>query len=137
MGRLLAVVGGVLWLVVIALIALTGHLLQRPPAVLPLATTGRTLLGELNAARPLKPVEGESWVVTKVTSAHHMLVVNVDADRVGNAQNIATQIVGPVRNRGFDEVLVYVWGIHRRKAYADRRVQWTPKGGYSELVMGD
>ena len=82
-------------------------------------------------------IEGESWVVTKVVSAHHVLVVTVDADRIGNAQTIATEIVAPVRNRGFDEVLVYVWPMRNHKTYADRRVQWTPKGGYTELVIGD
>ena len=66
-----------------------------------------------------------------------MLLVNVDAERVGNAQAIATEIVAPVKDRGFDEVLVYVWRTHNHKPYADRRVQWTPKGGYTELVMGD
>jgi hypothetical protein len=136
MGRLLALFGGIVWLVVIALVALSVHWSERP-RVVPRLATGPTILKELNAARPPQLIEGESWVVTKVTSAHHVLVVNVDADRVGNAQKIATEIVAPVRSRGFDEVLVYVWTMRNHKRYADRRVQWTPKGGYAELVMGD
>src|SRR5262245_7218966 len=136
MGRLLAVVGGVVWLVAIAAFAFFVYRSERPRLVPPL-TAVPTLLREMNAARAKEFKEGEAWVVTKVTSAHHVLVVNVDADHVGNAQKIASDIVTPVRDRGFDEVLVYVWNMHHHKAYADRRVQWTPRGGYSELVMGD
>jgi hypothetical protein len=136
MGRLLAVVGGGVWLVAIALIAFAVHWSEKPRVVPPLPAVP-TLLRELNAARAKEFKEGEAWAVRKVTSAHHVLVVNVDADRVGNAQKIATEIVAPVRDRGFDEVLVYVWALYRQKPYPDRRVQWTPRGGYTELVMGD
>jgi hypothetical protein len=136
MGRLLAIGGGVVWLLAIALIAFAVHRSERPRRVPPL-TAVPTLLRELSATRASQLKEGEAWVVTKVTSAHHMLVVNVDAERVGNAQAIAVEIVKPVQNRGFDEILVYVWRTQKHKPYADRRVQWTPKGGYTELVMGD
>jgi len=136
MGRLLAIGGGVVWLVAIALVAFAVHSSEQPRRVPPL-TAVPTLLRELSVARASQLKEGEAWVVTKVTSAHHMLVVNVDAERVGNAQAIAAEIVKPVQSRGFDEILVYVWRTHKHKPYADRRVQWTPKGGYTELVMGD
>ena len=135
MGRLLAISGGVVWLLSIGLIAFAVHWSDRP-RVPPLAAVP-TLLRELSAARASQFKEGEAWVVTKVTSAHHVLLVNIDAERVGNAQTIAAEIVAPVKDRGFDEILVYVWRIHKHKPFADRRVQWTPKGGYTELVMGD
>jgi hypothetical protein len=134
MGRLLAISGGVVWLLSIGLIAFAVHWSDRPH-VPPLAVP--TLLRELSAARASPFKEGEAWVVTKVTSAHHVLLVNIDAERVGNAQTIAAEIVAPVKDRGFDEILVYVWRTHKHKPFADRRVQWTPKGGYTELVMGD
>ena len=136
MGRLLAIVGGGVWLIAMVLIAFAVQWSEKP-RVVPRLTAVPALLRELNAAQAKEFKEGEAWVVTKVTSAHNILVVNVDADRVGNAQEIATQIVMPVRSRGFDEVLVYVWSMHPHKGYADRRVQWTPKGGYTELVIGD
>jgi hypothetical protein len=136
MGRLLAVIGGVVWLSAMALIAMTIRWSEQPRRV-PVLTPAPTLLRELNAARASTLKEGESWVVTKVTSAHHILVVNVDADRLGNAQAIAAEIVAPVRDRKYDEILVYVRQMHSRKGFADRRVQWTPKGGYTELVIGD
>jgi len=135
MGRLLAISGGVVWLLSIGLIAFAVHW-SEGPRVPPLATVP-TLLRELSAARASQFKQGEAWVVTKVTSAHHVLLVNIDAERVGNAQAIATEIVAPVKDRGFDEILVYVWRTHNHKPFADRRVQWTPKGGYTELVMGD
>ena len=135
MGRLLAISGGVVWLLSIGLIAFAVHWSERP-RVPPLATVP-TLLRELSAARASQFKEGEAWVVTKVTSAHHVLLVNIDAEQVGNAQTIAAEIVAPVKERGFDEILVYVWRTHNHKPFADRRVQWTPKGGYTELVMGD
>jgi len=135
MGRLLAISGGVVWLLSIGLIAFAVHW-SEGPRVPPLATVP-TLLRELSAARASQFKEGEAWVVTKVTSAHHVLLVNIDAERVGNAQTIAAEIVAPVKDRGFDEILVYVWRTHNHKPFADRRVQWTPKGGYTELVMGD
>ena len=136
MGRLLAVLGGVVWLGAIASFAIAVRWSEKPRVIPPL-TGVPTLLRELNAQRANSFKEGEAWAVRKVESANHVLVVNVDADRVGNAQRIATEIVTPVLDRDFDEVLVYVWGVHRRKPYADRRVQWTPGGGYSELVIGD
>jgi len=135
MGRLLAISGGVVWLLSIGLIAFAVHWSERP-RVPPLATVP-TLLRELSAARASQFKEGEAWVVTKVTSAHHVLLVNIDAERVGDAQTIAAEIVAPVKERGFDEILVYVWRTHKHKPFADRRVQWTPKDGYTELVMGD
>ena len=135
MGRLLAISGGVVWLLSIGLIAFAVHWSDRP-RVPPLAAVP-TLLRELSVARASQFKEGEAWVVTKVTSAHHVLLVNIDAERVGNAQTIAAEIVAPVKDRGFDEILVYVWRTHKHKPFADRRVQWTPKSGYTELVMGD
>jgi hypothetical protein len=136
MGRLLAVIGGVVWLGAIALFATAVLWSEKPRRVSPL-TPVPTLLRELNAARASGLKEGESWVVTKVTSAHHALVVNVDANRVSDAKAIAEEIVAPVRDRGFDEVLVYVWKMRGQRTFADRRVQWTPRGGYTELVIGD
>jgi hypothetical protein len=136
MGRLLAVIGGVVWLSAMALIAMTIRWTEQPRHVAPLPPVS-SLLKELNAARTSTLKEGETWVVTKVTSAHHMLVVNVDADRLDDARAIAAEIVAPVRDRKFEEVLVYVRQTHSRKGFADRRIQWTPKGGYSELVIGD
>ena len=136
MGRLLAIIGGVVWLSAMVLVATLLRWTEQPRYVAPRPPVS-TLLKELNATRAATLKEGESWVVTKVTSAHNALVVDVEAASVDDALAIAANIVAPVRDRKFDEILVYVRRMHSRKGYADRRVQWTPKGGYSELVIGD
>jgi len=133
MGRLLALVGGVAWLGAIALIALAYERSDRPRIVPHLATLP-PLIRELNTGRPR---EGVSWVVTRATSAHHVLVVEVRADRLEDSRAVATQIVETIAGRGYDEVLVYVWLTGTHAQFADRRVQWTLRGGYSELVIGD
>jgi len=136
MGRALALFGGVAWLVAIGIIAVAVRSSGWPRLVPPLPTVP-TLIKEMNAARPTAPVDGESWMVTHATSAHHVLVVSVTADRVSNARAIAETLVEPVLKRGYDEILVYVWRAHGQTPYADRRIQWTRDGGYKELVIGD
>ena len=77
-----------------------------------------------------------SWRVTRATPAHRTLVVEVEARVVGDARAIAAQIVEPVRTHGYDEILIYVYPAGARRAAAARRVQWTPRGGFSELILG-
>jgi len=75
-----------------------------------------------------------AWTVTKTTAANYTLVVDVEAARMDQAQEIAEAIVAPVRARGYQEVLVYVHPLGRRgEATEIRRVQWTPRGGYVEI----
>jgi len=136
MGRLLALFGGVAWLVAMGLIAVAVRSSGWPHLIPPLATVP-TLIRELNAVRPSSPADGESWIVTRVTSAHHVLIVIVEADRVGDARAIGKTIVEPMLKRGYDEILVYVWLARGQKEFADRRVQWTRAGGYKELVISD
>ncbi len=74
-----------------------------------------------------------AWTVTKTTAANFTLVVDVEAARMDQAQEIAESIVAPVRARGYEEVLVYVHPLGRRDETTEvRRVQWTPRGGYVE-----
>lgn len=136
MGRLLALVGGVAWLGVMLLVASAIKWSERPRSS-PRLSTGPPLVERLNAARPPNPVDGTSWAVRRATSAHNVLVVDVDAERVRDSRAIALQIVRPVLDRGYDEILVYVWKAGGNKPFADRRVQWTPAGGYRELLIGD
>jgi hypothetical protein len=133
MGRLLALVGGVAWLGAIALVALAYQWSERPRPV-PRLSTLPPLVQHLNTGRPR---EGESWLVTRATSAHHVLVVEVTADRLDDSRAVAAQIVEATTGRGYEEVLVYIWRAQPRRQFADRRVQWTPNGGYTELKIGD
>jgi hypothetical protein len=83
---------------------------------------------------PAPPRGVEPWSITQTRTAHHALIVDVVAQRVIEAPAIAELIVDPVRHR-YEEILVYVRGPGERGEPAERRVQWTPKGGYAELVI--
>jgi len=96
---------------------------------------GPPLVRELNRARPKG--DTRTWAVTRANAAHNVLVLDLDAVTVADAMLIAEQVIGPVYGRGYDEVLIYVWEANANKRYADRRVQWTPREGYRELVIGD
>jgi hypothetical protein len=138
MSRLVAVVGGLAWLGVLALVALAVRWPEpaRPqPAPTPQRSTRPPLLDRLNAARP--DGDGTSWLVTRAVSAHSVLLANVRADDPADARGIAERLVKAVEDREYDEVLVYVWASRGASQFAARRVQWTPGGGYAELVIGD
>jgi hypothetical protein len=132
--RLVALVGVGAWFGVLAVAALAVHWSEPPRPAVPRSTLP-PLLEQLNAARP----QGNAtpWIVTRAVSAHHVLVANVRADNAASARDIATRLVGAVTNRQYDEILIYVWAAGARRQNADRRVQWTPGGGYTELVIGD
>jgi hypothetical protein len=134
--RLLVLLGGVAWLFGMILFA-TVIRWSSQPRVAPVPVQPPPLVRELNSARPSPGEQGLAWIVTRATSAHRVLVVDVDAERVGEARAIAVQVVEPVRDKGYEEILLYVWKAGSEKPYADRRIQWTPAGGYSELVIGD
>jgi hypothetical protein len=81
--------------------------------------------------------EPEPWSITQMRTAHHAMIVDVVAQRVAEAATIADEIVALSRGRGYAEILVYVRGAGERGQPAERRVQWTPEGGFSELVIRD
>ena len=85
----------------------------------------------LNSVRP--PMLWPLWVVTRANSAHHALIVEIEARHVEDARHIAEQIVNPVRNRGYQEILIYVFPVGNPDG-AMRRIQWTPGRGYVEMA---
>jgi hypothetical protein len=95
----------------------------------PDSSTSRLARALTKAATERAQTPRIGWVVTKATSAQHMMVVDVEAERLEEARGIAVQIVEPVRSHGYDEILIYVRQPGRPDA-AVRRVQWTPRGGY-------
>ena len=130
LGRLF-VVGGVAWLAAVALFA---ALLQwSAPQLHHLArtqTAASALVRDLNqASQP--PEEWPSWAVTRATSAHNVIVIDVDAEHPEEARQIASEIVKPLRDR-YEEVLIYVRSADASNAWTVRRIQWTPRGGYVE-----
>lgn len=75
------------------------------------------------------PPAQEGWRVAHQLSAHHILVLEVETERLDEAKAIAAQLVEPVRDR-YSEIVVYFYRPGQRGKLADRRVQWTPRGGY-------
>jgi hypothetical protein len=61
------------------------------------------------------------------------LVVHVEAMDTTQARQIAIAIVEP-RRAEFDDILVYVHRVGGSRELAARRVEWTPRGGYEEIV---
>ena len=88
------------------------------------------------AARDASDTPRIGWAVTKATSAHNMMVVEIDAERLEEAKGIAIQIVEPSRSSGYDEILVYVRQPGRRVPEV-RRIPWTPRAGYAESSFPD
>jgi hypothetical protein len=134
-GRLLGF--GAAALAVATLLGL-GMLLRPDPRLkTPASKAATTLARTLNKSaheRAGSPQVG--WAVTKATSAEHTLVVEVDAERLDQARNIAVELVEPVLSRGYQEVLIYVRQPGSR-APTVRRIQWTRSGGYVESTYID
>ena len=135
------IAGGVALIVVTGVAALTLVLLSQARPVVSTTTPAprspsalaRTL--EMGA-RDSRDTPRVGWAVTKATSAHYMMVVEVDTERLEEATGIAIQVVEPVRDRGYEEILVYVRQPGRRTPVV-KRIQWTPRGGYVETSFPD
>jgi hypothetical protein len=104
----------------------------RTPTDKATSTLARTIT---RMARDAASTPRIGWAVTKATAAQHMMVVDVDAERLDDATGIAVQIVEPVRSN-YDEILIYVRQPGRSTPTV-RRIQWTPRGGYVESTYAD
>jgi hypothetical protein len=69
--------------------------------------------------------------VTRATSAHRAMVIDVEADKPDDARRIAADIVEPLRAR-YEEVLIYVRPTGNPIDAIVRRIQWTPHDGFVE-----
>lgn len=128
-------IGGIVWLGVLALF-IAGLARPGPARVRGDTAPAPGLAGALNEPQARNGGTWWRWKVTRATSAHRVLVVDVEAQRVADAKSIAIQIVEPVRSHGYEEILVYVRQPGGAAGAPERRVQWTPRGGYVEMVMG-
>lgn len=81
----------------------------------------------------LRPPPAARWTVTQRTTAHGMLVLEVETRYPDEALSIARTLVEPEHGR-FTEVLVFFHPIGRRDTL--RRVRWTRQQGYDEWVYG-
>ena len=98
----------------------------------PRPVASNALARSINDAQPGSGRRWE-WTATSAQSAMRALVVHVEAIDVSRARQIAAAIVEP-RRAQFDDILVYVYRVGGSKEMAARRVEWTPRGGYEELV---
>jgi hypothetical protein len=71
------------------------------------------------------------WKVTRANSAHKAFVVEVEAEHLERARQIADEIVDPVRSKGYEEILIYIRPLGQPDG-PTRRFQWTPGGGFTE-----
>jgi hypothetical protein len=132
--RWVVVGGALLWLAVLTGFAAA---VMRPAWTVVPVQDANGLVRQINASIYSLPGNGSAfrdpgWRVTSATSVRHIMLVNVEAGDPGRARQIAIQIVEPVKEQ-YDEVLVYV---HKTGAPdADRRIQWTPRGGYVEILI--
>jgi len=91
------------------------------------------------AVRPQIPAagtisRGQTWTLVRQISAHHVLVLEVETEAPHEARAIARQLIEPLKGR-YSEALIYFSRPSARDRLADRRIQWTPKGGYIEMVF--
>ena len=83
--------------------------------------------------RPGRPaMNGLGWQVIDYVAVHGVLVVNVETGRSGDLNNLARELINPLKE-DYTEILVY---FHRSgDTLAHLRVQWTDRGLYQELDM--
>jgi hypothetical protein len=110
--------------------ALYGSGSRHPPR--PVATDA--FARSINEAQPMASRRWQ-WSATAATAAMRELVVHVEAFDTAQARQIAMAIVEPRRTR-YDDILVYVHRVGGSQDLAARRVEWTPRGGYEEIVYG-
>lgn len=108
--------------------AMHGSGSSRPPR--PFAVNA--LARSINDAQPMAGRRWQ-WTATSAQSAMRGMVVHVEAIDVKQARQIAAAIVEP-RRAQFDDILVYVYRVGGSRDIAARRVEWTPRGGYEEIV---
>jgi len=120
----------------IAVIGMVAAMLRVSSEARPPERPATTLAGRLNQARsPSASGSEDGWSVTMANSAHHAMVVEIEARHPETARAIAEEVVAPMRSRGYEEILIYV-----RPQGLDgpvRRIQWTRNGGFVESMYGN
>jgi hypothetical protein len=125
-------VTGVAWLAAFALFAALIVWSARPPRPAPTTPAVTDLVRALNKMQSsLAETRHDPWTVTRATSAHRAMVIDVEADKPGDARQIAAEIVEPLRAR-YEEVLICVRPTGNPANAIVRRVQWTRHDGFVE-----
>lgn len=103
-----------------------------PPEVTALARWSASVAEHgltVQATPGTRPLVG--WRVRDHLSAHHVLIVRVETDRLNESLVIAQLLVEPVKAR-YAEALVYFYRPGGTRLL--KRVQWTPQAGYVETT---
>jgi hypothetical protein len=108
-------------------LAFLGYELGRETPAAPQAMT----IDRLPPRQP--PNAWARWSVTEHLAAHHVLIAHVETRFLHEAVAIARQIAEPVKDR-YAEILIYFHRPGRPDVLPPRRVQWTAKTGYAEIV---
>ena len=126
--------GAVAWLIALLLFAALVQWSGSSPPRITAALDGVDVLSRaINQARLASAhPERRRWTVTHSATFLTEMVVTVKAERPEQARTIAEQIILPVRQH-YEEILVYVHGLEPDRDPLVRRIDWTPRGGFSEL----
>jgi hypothetical protein len=123
----------------LAVIGMVAAMLRVSSEARPPERPATTLAGRLNQARsPSGSGSGseDGWSVTIANSAHHAMVVEIEAQHPDAARAIAEEVVAPMRSRGYEEILIYVRPQGGGPDAPVRRIQWTRNGGFVEAAYG-
>jgi len=127
------VLAGVAWLTAFGLFAVLIEWSARPPRPMPTPPAVTDLVRALNKLESPSPnAKHQPWTVTRATSAHRAMVVDVETDMPEDALQIANDIVDPLRAK-YEEVLIYVRPTGNPANAIVRRIQWTPHNGFVEM----
>ena len=98
-----------------------------------LAAVALLIVGLEDSARARRL--GPAYVITHTASYQRVAVVTAKIRRGADRMAVARAIVTPLRARHTDEVLIYLHEPARPGTTVLRRIQWSPGGGYSELLI--
>jgi hypothetical protein len=76
---------------------------------------------------------GQDWRLLHHYSAHYVLIVKIETDRIEDARAIATELLDPVK-AAYAEAIVYFYRPPTYGQLASARVQWSRAGGYQVMV---
>ncbi len=125
---------GTAWIACLAAIMFVIDSRERPRVSASVSTHVRSTPSLPPHPSPRVGARYPGWTVTRSYSAHHMMVVVVETDRPATGPHIARQLVEPLKDY-YDEVLIYVRTPGRpADELAARRIQWTKRNGYVEMI---
>ena len=101
------------------------------PRVVGFGVAALVLAAALGLGWWLTPPAGPRYAVARRTTAHHMLVLDIETRDPEDALELAELITRDERAR-YEEILVFFHQPHHRRAL--RRVQWTRQDGFVEWI---